>query len=488
VLVNRQNQVRVTDFGLARAVSNTGLTMTNPTSEEVGYLAPEQIQKRTLSPRTDIYALGVMLFEMATGRLPFGNISAIAVALAHVEQEPPLPRVYNPNVSPNLELVIRRCLAKDPKRRYASALDLKASLRACLDDEQHLEMLNIQPEPTALLPVIKPGAKPEANEVLDNIISISLPPWMMNEVEQPAAEAPANRLDQPTTSLQTLGYQTNPAKPTAASYAPVGIISPTSPHQPSPTSVTTNRYKSKKQRWLVILLVGLLMLGLGLFAVAGFWLVGQARKPDVTQPEKQAATTPSAIPATNAIGQKLSVGGKLTGNTVWRLQDSPVLVAQDVTVDTGATLTIEPGVTVKLAKDVDLQINGGKLQAVGTAARPIVFTSDQATPKPGDWGGIVVQKNGQAVLSTIEIHFGGSANGPRFTEAKYPALLVQQGHLEMTTSQVTDNGGAGLIILGQSSGFVKNSTFKTNADYQVYLENKLVTLSNNQITGPKIKI
>jgi hypothetical protein len=150
-------------------------------------------------------------------------------------------------------------------------------------------------------------------------------------------------------------------------------------------------------------------------------------------------------------------------------------------------LTIEAGVIVKLGKDVNLRVEGGKLQANGNVFLPVVFTSAQAQPKPGDWGGIVIQKGGVATLTWVEITYGGSPQGPRFEVPKYPALLVLDGQIEMTNSKVTNSNGAGLVVLGKSNGSVTNSSFNSNGDYQVYLENKNITFTGNQVTGPKAK-
>lgn len=497
VLIDRDEHVRLVDFGLARAVANTGLTVTNPTIGTIGYLAPEQIQNGPLTARTDIYALGIMMFEMVTGRLPFENASALAVALAHVQQEPPLPRVYNPHVSPNLELVIRRCMAKDPDRRYPSVKELKASLMNCLNEE-----INFKAPLKPAEPEIRP-TKPPAEEYLGDAISITLPTWMINRFETAKPAGKVEKAETTPSPYQPFGYQ-----------AP-GMMGDISTDNGPLDAITSRdmggtaifRYKPKKERVLISVVVGLLLVTLVVMAGVGFWLVGQARQPVVTPPTATAATssttTKAAVVTTTVAAtipitikgvstapvttKNVQIGGKLAGNIVLKADDGPVTVDQDVIIGPGASLTIEAGVTLKLGKDVNLRVEGGKLEADGNVFLPVIFTSAQAQPKPGDWGGLVIQKGGSATLSWVEITYGGSSNGPRFEVPKYPALLVLDGQIEMTNSKVTNSNGAGLVVLGKSSGSVANSTFNSNGDYQVYLENKSVSFTSNQVTGTKAK-
>jgi eukaryotic-like serine/threonine-protein kinase len=121
VIVTPDGQARITDFGVAKSHLSTALTETGVSFGTVDYLSPEQAQGRPATPLSDVYALGVVLFEMLTGRLPFGGDSAVAVAMKHVTEPPPAPRSLNPAIPLGLEALILRALDKEPAGRPQGA-------------------------------------------------------------------------------------------------------------------------------------------------------------------------------------------------------------------------------------------------------------------------------------------------------------------------------------------------------------------------------
>jgi len=129
VIVTPDGQAHISDFGVAKSHLSTALTETGVSFGTVDYLSPEQAQGRPALPQSDIYALGVVLYEMLTGRLPFSGDNAVAVAMKHVTEEPLPPRRLNPHIPPGLESLVLRAMAKDPARRPASALEFAQLLR-----------------------------------------------------------------------------------------------------------------------------------------------------------------------------------------------------------------------------------------------------------------------------------------------------------------------------------------------------------------------
>ena len=154
VLITRDGGVKVADFGIARALSDStdqNLTKTGSVMGTATYFSPEQARGAQVDPRSDLYSLGVVLYEMITGRPPFTGDSAVAIAYKHVQENPVPPRRIDPALPETLEAITLKCLAKNPANRYPSAQDLRADLRRYLDGSRILA------EPV-LAPPMDPGA------------------------------------------------------------------------------------------------------------------------------------------------------------------------------------------------------------------------------------------------------------------------------------------------------------------------------------------
>jgi len=133
VLLSREGEVKVTDFGIARSLDvEHGVTQTGTVLGTGEYLAPEQASGSPVSPATDVYSLGVVLWELLTGDVPFAGENFVAVALRHVNEPPPSLRKQRPDVPWRLDAAVERALAKDPARRFPSMAAFAAELRACL--------------------------------------------------------------------------------------------------------------------------------------------------------------------------------------------------------------------------------------------------------------------------------------------------------------------------------------------------------------------
>jgi eukaryotic-like serine/threonine-protein kinase len=133
VLVDGEGRARVTDFGIARAGASE-ITQTGSVLGTAQYLSPEQAQGLEVTQVADLYSIGVMLYEALTGRVPFAAETAVAVALKQVSEQPRPPSEINPNVTPALDAVVLRALAKDPANRFASAEEFLRALDAAEAD------------------------------------------------------------------------------------------------------------------------------------------------------------------------------------------------------------------------------------------------------------------------------------------------------------------------------------------------------------------
>lgn len=129
ILLASNGRVKVTDFGIARAAALGTLVHTDKVIGSAHYFSPEQARGRMVDERSDLYSLGVVLYEMLTGDVPFHGDNPISVGLKHVQEEPLAPRQANPAIPPDIEKVIKKALAKDPAQRYQAVAEFRADLQ-----------------------------------------------------------------------------------------------------------------------------------------------------------------------------------------------------------------------------------------------------------------------------------------------------------------------------------------------------------------------
>lgn len=139
ILIDENKNIKITDFGIAMAASQNSMTQTNSLLGSVHYLSPEQARGSIATPQSDIYSLGIILFELLTGQVPFEGETAVSIALKHFRDEIPSVRRFNPQIPQPLENVVYRATAKHPCDRYhdveAMAADLQTSLDPSRADE-----------------------------------------------------------------------------------------------------------------------------------------------------------------------------------------------------------------------------------------------------------------------------------------------------------------------------------------------------------------
>ena len=157
IMVSKNGSVRVTDFGIARMMTDSN-TLTKETLGSVHYISPEQAKGGHVDNRSDIYSLGVVMYEMITGRPPFDGESPVSVAIQHIAGGAVKPSVLNPNIPAGLEQIIMKAMTPDLRRRYANAADLLADLDAFRKDPTIVfSAATMQPQkPVAQTPNQKP--------------------------------------------------------------------------------------------------------------------------------------------------------------------------------------------------------------------------------------------------------------------------------------------------------------------------------------------
>lgn len=143
IIISKEGKVKVTDFGIAKAT--TSQTTTSSAMGSVHYASPEQARGGYVDHRSDIYSLGIVLYEMVTGRVPFDGDTAVAVAVKHLQEPMVLPSTYNQEISYSLEQIIVKCMEKSPDRRYQDMEDLIADLKQSLmtPDEDFVKRVDL---------------------------------------------------------------------------------------------------------------------------------------------------------------------------------------------------------------------------------------------------------------------------------------------------------------------------------------------------------
>lgn len=142
IIISREGKVKVTDFGIAKAATSN--TITSNVMGSVHYTSPEQARGGYSDEKSDIYSLGITLFEMLTGRVPFNGETTVAIAIKHIQEEMPSPRDYVPEIPVSVEQIVFKCTQKSPDRRYPNMAELIADLKKSLihPDENFVKLGN----------------------------------------------------------------------------------------------------------------------------------------------------------------------------------------------------------------------------------------------------------------------------------------------------------------------------------------------------------
>ncbi|NOJ69576.1 Stk1 family PASTA domain-containing Ser/Thr kinase [Paenibacillus alvei] len=163
ILIGRNGRVKVTDFGIARAVTSSTITQTGSVVGSVHYFSPEHAKGVSTGEKSDLYSLGIVLYQMLTGQLPFLGESPISVALKHLQEPFDEPRAVNPHIPQSVENIILKSMRKNPAERYQSAAEMMRDLETCLLPERLNEpKITFKPRPmydddqeTRVMPAIR---------------------------------------------------------------------------------------------------------------------------------------------------------------------------------------------------------------------------------------------------------------------------------------------------------------------------------------------
>ncbi len=160
ILTTKAGRIKVTDFGIAKAVTSATMTHTGTIIGSVHYFSPEQAKGAAVGAKSDIYSLGVVMYEMLTGTVPFNGETPISIALKHLQEEPRPLRESNPDVPPLVEAIVLKAMAKEPDQRFSDISEMITDLRLAQNylRDDHTRRLSREDYPTQVLPRITPPA------------------------------------------------------------------------------------------------------------------------------------------------------------------------------------------------------------------------------------------------------------------------------------------------------------------------------------------
>ncbi|WP_087972956.1 Stk1 family PASTA domain-containing Ser/Thr kinase [Oceanobacillus rekensis] len=264
ILVNNFGQVKVTDFGIAIALSATALTQTNSILGSVHYLSPEQARGGMATKKSDIYSIGIVLFELLTGRLPFSGQSPVSIALKHLQSNTPSVRKFNPEIPQSVENIVLKATAKDPFHRYENIYNLEEAIETAL----HPDKLNESP----FSPPIEVGEETKAIPIItDQHIEEDLEQaTLVHQSNEGTKNYPEEKKEKVPTTTPDKKIKNNKKK-----------------------KAKPIKEKKTKKKWLISLLILFLLVAVG---VAAYFLIPGLMQPkdvivqDVTEMETDEAT------------------------------------------------------------------------------------------------------------------------------------------------------------------------------------------------------
>ena len=172
VLILEDGRVKITDFGIAMALNSNELTQTNSVMGSVHYLPPEQASGNGSTIKSDIYSLGILMFELITGKVPFKGDNAVEIAIKHMKDQIPSVCNINPSIPQSVENIILKACAKNPKNRYDSVSEMYEDLKTCLDPERSTEKRIVYRYPEHNTDDTKRISKLESREIKNKNIEI----------------------------------------------------------------------------------------------------------------------------------------------------------------------------------------------------------------------------------------------------------------------------------------------------------------------------
>ncbi|MFC1959812.1 protein kinase [Chloroflexota bacterium] len=343
VMIDVDGRPYLTDFGLALDVSRGTVGEVFGTPH---YVSPEQAKNSADAvPQSDLYSLGVMMFEMFTGVVPFDDPTPTAIALQHIMNEPPAPRALNPDLALSIENVILKALAKSPAERYQTGADITAALR------QALQAVNTTAETAPALPPLPPGFTP------------------------PAVRRPST---QPVADEVRASLATRPVEPLQPSIAHRVQKKAPAAEQPSqPTRAATPPPAERPRNKLILIAAGLLAVAVVVVALIAAGAI-------FSQPGESSTTIPEAVqlPTATALILPTTVVPSPTPVPIATEQPAQVAVVASPTPVPIATAQPAPTIVVPSPTPILIETEQPAQVAVVASPTPVPTKTTQPLPSP----------------------------------------------------------------------------------------------------------
>ena len=472
IMIDRGGVVRLTDFGVVKALSGPALTQSGMTFGTAAYLSPEQATGATIGPASDIYALGCVIYEMLAGTPPFVGDNPAVVAYKQVWDQPRPLHDLVPDVPPSLEAVVMRCLNKDPNRRYPTAETLAADL-------EKLSAASNQPTQAVKLgPAVVPGGDGQTGPISPSersqAIAMPLPPGegqgvppvRVQTTGYGAAGAPHVSQPAPVQQQETAPMAVRPLAPAAAYAGP----------QRQTAAPTVNVNRRRGIGWVPLAIVALVGLGLCGFAayqgrnLAGFAGLGGKATPSAATPTQRVE---AHVPTPTQLGGGIAYGSQPTA--------TPAPAATDTQVPPQPTNTPPPQDTATPEPTETPQPPLPTVTAAPEATTPPEPTNTpEAQPPPPQGGTSVTLDDTQfsGGYTRTDGHYHGRT--ARWVYGQGTQYSTMTAHFKMSGGPV---GSASLAVVGVDSEDLPKTPIRITINGAVIYEGP-DPLPNDLRTGP----
>jgi serine/threonine protein kinase/beta-lactam-binding protein with PASTA domain len=454
VMITHSNAVKVMDFGIARAVSDSSATLahTNGIVGTAQYFSPEQAKGETVDFRTDLYSTGVLLYEMLTGKPPFTGETAVSVAYQHVSETAPAPSSINPSISPAIDSVVMKALAKERNQRFQSASEFRVALTAAVGGKSVSFFEDGAQPPTAPL-------QPIVDDVAE---TVAIPE------SDPFAELLASSNDESTNPVKTVAEVSEDASTEVMEdgFSLLGFENTSKVEGEEETRVIT---KPKAERPTAGLIwgfgsgVGVFVIGLVVWLIAGgasLLSFGGNTGTNIVVSNVVGKTYEEAFATLTEqdllVSRQLEVSSTIPAGTVISTdppagQEVGPKTTVIVLVSSGQELALMPNLVGMTEQDAILAITNAKL-VLGTitqsdspsVAKNMVMSSDPAANQQITAGTVV-----NIVISTGSVLVPNIVN-LEISDARAQLTAPQVGYLVETQVDPTCTGTAGTAVIAQS--------------------------------------